>query len=239
MMRKSFATRLALGITTAAFACGTLTLHAPEARAEGVSPTFKGAIGGGLLGAEIVAMPMGIAGVRAPWAYAVFPVLGAVGGVIGGYFVDQMYTPGTSDQAYGSAFLLAGGMVLLIPTVVVMLNATRWHPAEDATEDRPAKDFPPADPGKAGGSVITPDAAVGGSTTTPTPAPAPKVEPVTGGGSAAPPVVPLSLLDFQGKRFSFGIPVPELRTDYTLREVKDYGVKQTTMVHLPLLKVAF
>ena len=241
MMRKSLAKRLALGITTAAFACGALTAHAPEARAEGVSPTVKGAIGGGMLGFEVVAMPMGIAGVRAPWAYAVFPVLGAVGGVIGGYFMDKAYNDaGPQTQAYGSAFLLAGGMVLLIPTVVVMLNATRWRPAEEATEDRPAKDYPLADPGKAGGSVITGGGTTGGTTTTPTPAPAPTdPKPAGGGGGGAPPSVPLSLIDVQGGSFSFGIPVPELRTDYTLREVKDYGVKQTSMVHLPLLKLAF
>ena len=234
-MMRNFAKRLALGITAATFACGAFTAHVPEARAEGVSPTVKGAIGGGLLGYEVVAMPMGIAGVRAPWAYAVFPVLGAVGGVIGGYFMDKAYNDaGPQTQAYGSAFLLAGGMVLAIPTVVVMLNATRWRPAEDATEDRPAKDYPPADPGKAGGSVIT----GGGTTTTPAPAPKP-ADPAGGGGSAAPPSVPLSLIDFRDKSFSFGIPVPELRTDYTLREVRDLGVKQTTMVNLPVLKVAF
>lgn len=238
MMRKSFAKRLALGITTAAFACGTLTAHAPAARAEGVAPTFKGAIGGGLLGAEIIAMPMGIAGVRAPWAYAVFPALGAVGGVIGGYFVDQLYVPGSADQAYGSAFLLAGGMVLLIPTVVVMLNATRWRPAEEATEDRPAKDYPPADPGKAGGSVIT-GGTSGGATPTPAPAPKPADPKPAGSPGGGAPSVPLSLFHIQGGSFSLGVPVPELRTDYTLREVKDYGVKQTTMVHLPVLKVAF
>lgn len=236
MMRKSFGKRLALGITTAAFACGALTAHATEARAEGVSPTVKGAIGGGMLGAEVVAIPMGIAGVRAPWAYAVFPVLGAVGGVIGGYFMDKAYNDaGPQTQAYGSAFLLAGGMVLLIPTVVVVLNATRWRPAEEATVDRPAKDYPPADPGKAGGSVIT------GGSATPTPAPAPKpaeTNPAGGGGAGAP-SVPVSLIDVRGGAFSFGIPVPELRTDYTLREVKEYGVKQTSMVHLPLLKLAF
>jgi hypothetical protein len=240
-MMRNFAKRLALGITAATFACGAFTAHVPEARAEGVSPTVKGAIGGGLLGYEVVAMPMGIAGVRAPWAYAVFPVLGAVGGVIGGYFMDKAYNDaGPQTQAYGSAFLLAGGMVLAIPTVVVMLNATRWRPAEDATEDRPAKDYPPADPGKAGGSVITGGGSTGGTTTTPTPAPAP-TNPAGGGGggSAAPPSVPLSLIDFRDKSFSFGIPVPELRTDYTLREVRDLGVKQTTMVNLPVLKVAF
>jgi hypothetical protein len=86
--------------------------------------------------------------------------------------------------------------------------------------------------------VITGGGTTGGATTT-TPAPKPAENPAGGGGGGTPPSVPLSLIDVQGGSFSFGIPVPELRTDYTLREVKDYGVKQTSMVHLPLLKLAF
>jgi len=74
---------------------------------------------------------------------------------------------------------------------------------------------------------------------TPAPAPKPADPKPAGGGGAGAPSVPTSLIDFKGGAFSLGIPVPELRTDYTLREVKDYGVKQTTMVHLPVLKLAF
>src|ERR1700733_5453648 len=86
-----FAKRLALGLTTAALGFTTLTAHHHDARADEIAGTPKAIVGGAFLGAEVVAIPMGIAGVRAGWAYAVFPPLGAVAGGIGGFFMDQAY----------------------------------------------------------------------------------------------------------------------------------------------------
>lgn len=241
-MRSILAKRLTIGLTTAAFALGALTAHAPEARAEGVSPTVKGAIGGGLLGAEVVALPMGIFGVRAGWAYAVFPPLGAVGGVIGGYFMDKAYNDaGPQTQAYGSAFLLAGGIALLIPTFVVVLNATRYRPPEEGTPDKPVTSSPPADPGKVGGSVVTPGSG-GGTDTKPAdtkPGPAPGGGGTGGTGGTAPAPPPQSMLDIHDGTFRLGIPIPEVRNAYTPHEVRDLGVRQVTEVRLPVFKVSF
>lgn len=230
-MRSILAKRLTIGLTTAAFALGALTVHAPHARAEGVSPTVKGAIGGGMLGAEVVALPMGIFGCRAGWAYAIFPPLGAVGGVIGGYFMDKAYNDaGPDTQAYGSAFLLAGGIALLIPTFVVVLNATRYHPPEEGTPDKPVTNTsPPADPGKVGGSVVTPPSGGGGDTKPADTKPA-DTKPAPGPGS---------MLDIQDGTFRIGIPIPEIRNAYTQREVHDLGVRQVTEVRLPVFKLTF
>ncbi|CAN5194304.1 hypothetical protein BH09MYX1_BH09MYX1_08970 [soil metagenome] len=234
-MRSILAKRLTLGITTAAVALAALTAHAPEARAEGVSPTVKGVIGGAFLGAEVVALPMGIFGCRAGWAYAVFPVLGAVGGAIGGYFMDKAYNEDPQSQAYGSAFLLAGGMALLIPTFVVVLNATRYHP-EEVTTDRAPTNTTPADPGKVGGSVITGGDAKPADTGTAPPANGGGTG-GTGGTAPAPP--PLSLFDIHDGTFRLGLPVPEVRNAYTQREVHDLGVRQVTELRIPVISVTF
>lgn len=219
---------LAVGLTTAAFGMATLTAGAPEARADEIKGTPKAMVGGGFLGAEVVAIPMAIAGVRAGWAYAVFPPLGAVGGVIGGYFMDHAYDTsgpagGPTSPAYGSVFMLAGGMALIIPTIVLMLNATRYHPSAEATEDRAPKNVgPEANPGAAGGSSVAPAKDSGG-----------------GAGGNQPPYIPLSLVDVHEGSLRVGIPVPEVHEAYTPQQVKELGVVQTTEVRVPVFKLAF
>jgi len=219
--------RLGLMLTTASFGLATLTAHAPEARADEIKGTPKGMVGGGFLGAEVVAIPMAIAGVKAGWAYAIFPPLGAVGGVIGGYFMDHAYDTsgpagGPTTPAYGSAFMLAGGMALIIPTIVLMLNATRYHPSAEAVEDRAPKNTgPEANPGSSGGSSVTPSKDSGG------------------GGGNQPPYIPLSLVDVHEGSLRLGIPVPEVHEAYTPQQVKELGVVQTTEVRVPVFKLAF
>lgn len=132
----------------------TLTTSIPEARADEVSPTGKGISGGALLGAEVVTIPMGIAGVHSGWAYLVGGVLGAGGGAVGGYFVEQ-----SSLNGQGPVYMLAGGLALVIPALVLSLNATRYRPSEGATEDHPPAEMPSADPGNARGSVVAPSSA--------------------------------------------------------------------------------
>ncbi len=249
--------RVATGITTASFTLGALVAYAPSARADEIQGTPKAIVGGALLGAEVVTIPMGLAGVKAGWAYALFPGLGAVGGGIGGFFMDQAYDS-SGTNAYGSAFMLAGGMILLIPAIVVMLNATRYHPEAGATEDHAPTNAPEANPGTPGGSVVqgggsaatgtggastTGGATTGGATTggdtgggTPAPAPAPTTG---GGGGGAPPYIPLSLFDVHEGTFRLGVPVPEVHFDYTLRQAKEFGVVRTPELRLPVVRVAF
>ena len=227
--------RLAACITATTFGATALVAHAPEARADEIAGTPKGIVGGAFLGAEVVMIPMGIAGVRPAWAYAVFPALGAIGGGIGGFFLDQYYdntqkTGSTNPQsAYGSTFMLAGGMALIIPAIVLMLNATRYHPSAEATEDHaPTNKGPEANPGQAGGSSVAP----------------PKNEPENkpeskGGGGNQPPYVPLSLFDIHDGSLRMGIPVPEVRSTYSMREVKELGVRQATELRVPVFKLAF
>ena len=167
--------REAAALTAVAFGAATLMAHAPEARADEVSPTGKGIVGGALLGGEVVMITESLFRVENGWAYVIGGGLGAVGGGIGGYFVEQGSIDGRAP-----IYMLAGGLALIIPTLVLTLNATRYHPTEGASEDRAPTNGPAADPGKAGGSVI-----VGPSAAPASPAPA----------VASPPAAPQSLLD--------------------------------------------
>jgi len=235
----TFVKRLALGVTTAAFGTVATTAHMPQARADEIQGTPKAIVGGAFLGAEVVAIPMAIAGVKAGWAYAVFPALGAVGGGIGGYFMDKAYDD-AKTSAYGSAFMLAGGMALIIPTIVLMLNATRYHPSAEATEDRAPKNVgPEANPGSSGGNAVSPSGG-GGTTTTPPPASGGGTSGTTGGGGGnQPPYVPLSLVDMHQGTLRMGIPVPEVHNAYSTQQLKELGVRQATELRVPVFKLAF
>ena len=96
-----------------------------------VSPTGKGIAGGALLGGEIGFLTLAAANAKAGWLYYTIPPLLAIGGGVGGYFIEQA-TP--ADNATVPLFMLAGGMALVIPTVVITLSATTYRPGnEDST----------------------------------------------------------------------------------------------------------
>jgi hypothetical protein len=222
-----------------AFALATVlgvgVLAAPGvARADDVSSSGKGIAGGALLGAEVPTIIEGIAGVRSPWVYVISAVVGAGGGGFGGYEIEKNSTDGKAPM-----YMLAGGLALVIPAVVLTLNATRYQPEEGATEDRTPVG-PAAEPGAPGGSIT--GAPTGGAPTPATPAPAPATPPPASTTPASP---PQSLLDFRthpavGSVFRMGVPAVEVRPGMSLAEAKLYGVKDTgAALHMPVLHVAF
>ncbi len=87
----------------------TLMLAPLSARAEDVSTTGKGIVGGGLLGAEIVLATEAAFKVQPGWAYLVGGVGGAAAGSVGGYFIEKDASPKTT------MVMLAGGMALNHP----------------------------------------------------------------------------------------------------------------------------
>lgn len=203
----------------ASLLCGAtaITVTASDARADEISPTGKGIVGGGLLGAEVVTMVEGVAGVRAGWAYWVGAIVGAGGGAVGGWAVEQAVNgDGTVPMA-----MLAGGLALVIPAIVVSLDATRFRPDEGATEDHPPAIGPTADPGAAGGSVVG------------TPPPPPSTQP------PAPATAPHSLLDVNTGDVRVGVPVPNVRPVFSLAEQRQYGLRAETEFRLPVLHVTF
>ena len=234
----------------ATLAAGTVFLGAPRtAHAEEVKPDGKGITGGAFLGAEIVVFIEAIAGVRNGTAYLLGAAGGAVAGGVGGYFIEQGVSNGQVP-----AYLLAGGLALIIPALVVTLDQTRYLPTEGAREDRPVTNLPASDPGKPGGAAVigaepkpgTP--APGGTpTTTPpsgtTPAPSPSPPPSTppgGGGNPAPAQGPQSLFNLQGSGLKLGVPVPDVRPVFSASQKKALGVDTAgSEVRFPVVRLTF
>lgn len=120
--------------------------HAPQAHAQctagptcnTVSATAKGAIGGGILGAEIGFMIPALivyAGARELdqwWSWVLFPTLGAVGGSILGYFTMEDPNGGTGFPEVAVTFL-AISMALIVPTFVGVLALTSYNPGADSS----------------------------------------------------------------------------------------------------------
>lgn len=198
---------------------------APAGTGATVSPTAKGIIGGGLLGAEVVMFTEAVIGVKPWWAYLIGGVVGGGGGAAAGYAIEKSSTDGRAP-----IFLLAGGLALVIPTMVLVLNATRYHPVEGASEDAAPRNEPKADPGAPGGNAVTPGGAPVPAVPTPPPAaPAP--------APAAPP--PQSFLDVHGGEMRLGVPVPEVRPVFSQADRAQFGMKQQTEVRLPVFRLAF
>src|SRR5438094_8720018 len=100
-----------------------------EAHAEDVKPNLKGVTGCALLGGEVVVFGEAIFGVRSGTAYLIGAGAGAVAGGIGGYFLEKGV-----DDGRVPAYLLAGGLALIIPALVVAFDQTRYLPTEGARE---------------------------------------------------------------------------------------------------------
>lgn len=226
----------------AAVAAAAVVTSSPSARAEDVSPTGKGIAGGALVGGEVVVFAEALFGVRSSTAYLVGAGAGAVAGGVGGFFLER-----SVDDGRVPAYVLAGGLALFIPALVVALDQTRYLPPEGAREDKPVKNLPPAEPGKPGGSSVvgvppstpaTPPPAsettppASGSTPVPTPAPAPGT---SGGGGA-----PRSLLDVHDGNFRMGLPLPEVRPVFSVAERKAFGLQNPgNELRFPVMRVTF
>jgi hypothetical protein len=225
-----------------------------EAQAEEVTPTAKGIVGTALLGGEVVVFAEAIFGVRSPAAYIIGAGAGAVAGGVGGYFIEQ-----SVDDGRIPAYLLAGGLALMIPAIVVALDATRYMPTEGAREDKPPANLPPSDPGKPGGSSVVGAEAAPATTppasTTPAATPPSGTTPPSssqpaggttpggggGGGGQAPVRAPVSsLFDVHGGNLRVGMPVPDFRPIMGSTERNKMGVANAgNEVRFPVVKVAF
>jgi len=83
-----------------------------------------GISGGVIVGAELILATEAIIGVKPLWPYLVFPLLGAAGGGVGGYYLEQA-SPG------GAVAMLVGGMALIIPTLLGVSAARAFDPEEE------------------------------------------------------------------------------------------------------------
>jgi hypothetical protein len=245
----AYRTPTTIAVAFAALA-GTLALPG-EAHAEPVEPTAKGIVGGAFLGGEIVVFGEALFGIRSTAAYLIGAGVGAAAGGVGGYFVEQAV-----DDGRIPAYMLAGGLALLIPAVVVALDATRYLPSEGAREDRPVN-APPSDPGKPGGSSVVgaepsttpPPAGTTPSNPTTTPpesAPPTTTTPPGGGGTQAPlrapahAMAPSSLFHVQDGAFRVGLPMPEVRPVLGRAERSRMGAENRgSELRFPVVRVTF
>src|SRR5450755_2386591 len=227
----------------------TLTLAPLAAHATGVSEvstTGKGAVGGALLGAEVVLDVEAAFKVQPTWAYVVGGVAGGIGGGVGGYFIERSASPRTT------MFMLAGGMALAIPTTVAVLSATAYEPPASFTQDKAPIDEPVAEPPAPAGAVPAPATSTTPAGTQMTPPPAPVVSPPP--PAAAPTsslhrqralarrtlpldyhLSPPALIGLSAEALTLGVPAVELRGVYTRNEIAMFGVSQATEVRVPVL----
>lgn len=198
------------------------------------SGTAKGTIGGALLGAELVLVVEAALDVPPTWPYIVGGAAGAIGGGVGGYFIEQSASPRVS------MLMLAGGLTLAIPTTVAVLSATAYEPPADYLQDSAPPDEPVADPPQP--TELPGDSTVAPGRTGETPRArqrrvAHRAQPNL--HSTRLRLMPPALLDVGEERIALSIPAVEVRDVFTPAERFVFGVRQATEVRVPVLAVAF
>lgn len=114
--------------------------------------TAKGVAGGALLGSEIALMTGAAFGLKPAWAYLVGGVAGGAAGAYAGYHIAH----GNSSKP--PAFMLAGGIALVMPTIISVLTATHYDPEqyqkEPASEEPPFEEEAPIEDGPEAGARL-------------------------------------------------------------------------------------
>lgn len=214
---------------------------APSPTCSQVSADGKGMIGLGLIGLElgfiVPALIQEAAGTNEWWPYLVFPAVGAVGGVVGGYFVEQA----TQNSPEIDVAILAIGMALVVPTLVATLALTAYDPGQDS-----------------GGQVGGEEPTFEDETTTeavqdsefgdePSEPQQPNSAPAEGGESSLR-VRSQRLLaggpgilrfDGQGRQVLLGVPMISRRSTFTAEETEALNLPPTTDIHVPLVSATF
>jgi hypothetical protein len=108
-------------------ACLPASSLAQSAENQPLKPDLKGAVGLGLIGAELGFVVPALAGARDAWVFIVFPVAGAAGGAAAGYFLLEK----DKKDADLAVAALVTGMALVVPAMVVTIAATAYEPDED------------------------------------------------------------------------------------------------------------
>ncbi len=221
--------------SAAAFALVTaLSVPAHAVGEDEASGTAKGTIGGALLGAEIMLVVGAAIDVEPTWLYPVGGAAGAIGGGVGGYYIEQ------AASARVSMLMLAAGLTFAIPTTVAVLSATAYEPPADYLQDTPPPDEPPADPPQPSLSPTEGargDGKIGvqnGSSTT-----SRRERHKSARRKHWLKLSPPGLLDINPERIALSIPALEVRDVYTQTELAVFGVSQATEVRASVLSVAF
>lgn len=131
--RGAFAMMLCLAMVAATRANAA---HAQVANERStVDATPKGTIGLGLVGAELGFVIPALAGLHETWAFVTFPIIGAAGGAVGGYFgIDNR------GKSKGAVAALVVGASLILPAAVITLAATSYSEKKDEFAEPDAED---------------------------------------------------------------------------------------------------
>lgn len=117
----------AVALVLAGLFASVSVVNVAHAQNNQIEADFKGAVGLGLVGAELGAVIPAIAGIDATWAYLVFPVVGAAGGGLAGYFaIDR------ADKVELSVVALTAGMALILPALIATLQLTSYDDDDQA-----------------------------------------------------------------------------------------------------------
>jgi hypothetical protein len=190
---------------------GWLCAASGSARADG--NRVKGTIGGAMLGAEVVMLTESAFRLRPTWMYLAG---GAGGGLLGGYVGNRM-SGGTNRPP---SFLLAGGIALIIPTIMGVLTATQYEPigtirqdsADDTSGDGSGDDEENSDDELPEPDATDPDSMGGGDAPEPgARSPAPRIE----------------------------LPTIGLAQAFSRDELVQFRVRQATELHVSVLRGVF
>jgi hypothetical protein len=206
-----------------------------------VESNVKGTIGLGMVGAELGFVIPAAVGLEDLWAYIVFPIVGAAGGAVGGYFAFD-----NNDIVEGSVAALAAGMALVIPALVLTLALTAYDPSEegiDADEAAGARAPPEEEPEEIDAELpidsLDPEE----------PAPAPEPEPPPA-ETVPPPDTEtpapdarneggFGLFRMSKRGLGLGIPMVSFVPTSTTEEVARYGGQNDTEYRVSLVSGAF
>jgi hypothetical protein len=206
-----------------------------------VHPDGKGIIGLGLIGAElglfIPAIVQNSTRSNEWWPYLVFPLIGAAGGAVGGYFLEQ----GTQSSPEIDVAFMVAGMVLIVPTVIGTLALAAYSPPAEtvgADEDMTVDEGSDEDSVEAVQEDTTEtEAAPSDSSTTPATAPQSRRETrasdLLAGGTG------LLRFDADTHRVLLGVPVVGATPTYTAEEIAHLHLTQTYDVHIPVVSATF
>ncbi|RLB45429.1 MAG: hypothetical protein DRJ42_29960 [Deltaproteobacteria bacterium] len=194
----------------------TATAVAQTAMPTQVESVPKGAIGLGLVGAELGLVLPAAFGLAETWSMIVFPIVGGTAGAIGGYFAFD-----ESNVAEGGVAMLAIGMALVVPAMVLTLVFTSYDGDDDvAPEDEGEGNYDEEFGGDADASARRDSAQ--------------EVEDAQERIAAG-----AGLLHVGSRSLSLGVPGVSVRPSLSAEEMQRYGGEQTAEVHLPVVSGSF
>lgn len=207
MLRKLSQFALVAVLSTAVVTPETAAAQSTEGEQVAASP--KGLIGLGMIGAELGFAIPALAGMDDLWAYIVFPIVGAAGGAVAGHFAID-----NNDKPKAAVAMLAVGIALVVPTLVITLIGTAYDPEDEGTvEDDESQEPPPAP-----------------TTSTMTSANRARDRVARAGGG---------LLRLAEGQLLMGMPGLSLVPRYSADELARFGGTQSSEVHLSVLSGAF